>query len=96
MKRRAVSYFDMVRCRAYGHGWEDRGWLPMIASGIRVWEQELTCPHCEGKRLDRRAHGTLRLVGRSYALREDYPGTLSQHDALQICVEHDTEKGVAS
>jgi hypothetical protein len=90
MSKPSRRYLQMVRCRAYGHAWEDRGWLAMIApGGVRLWDQELTCPRCGGTRHDRRSHGSLRVVSRVYESWEDYPGTLRQRDALAILVEHD-------
>lgn len=89
MRTPSNRYLQMVKCRAYGHAWEDRGWLPMIKRGRRVWDQLLTCPRCEAQRHDQRSHGTLTLENRYYDLWTDYPGTLSQHDALAILMDHD-------
>lgn len=88
-------YLEMVRCRAYGHAWEDRGWLPMIWRSLRVWDQLLTCPRCTSTRLDRRSWGTLTIVHREYDQPEDYPGSVSRAEALRILVEHDAKENAA-
>lgn len=85
----------MVKDRAYGHKWEDRGWLPIVSKGWRGWEQLLTCERCQGTRRDIRARATLKLVRRTYDLPDSYPGDLSQHDALKILTRHDAEMRVA-
>ena len=54
-----------------------------MRQGWRGWEQVLTCGRCEGKRTDIRARATLNLVSRYYVLVPEYPGNLTQHDALK-------------
>jgi hypothetical protein len=74
----------MIRCRAYGHQWDDRGWLAMMAAGIRLWSQRFDCLRCTMCRYDRRTHSTLTVASRKYVKPDGYPGRLSQRDALRI------------
>lgn len=84
---------ELLKCRAYGHRWIDRGWVAMIKDAIRGWEQELSCDRCETVRSDFRARGSMRLLGRSYRYKhDDYPGMVKQKSALRDLVEHDTRR----
>jgi hypothetical protein len=74
----------MVRCRAYGHPWEDQGWLPMVHGGVSLWSQRFDCTRCKMIRDDHRTRSTLALDWRHYDKPSDYPGRLPKVDAIRI------------
>src|SRR5881628_2738255 len=101
MSKRGVARIDMMRCRAYGHAWEDRGWLPMVGArtarregSARLWDQLLTCTGCTSSRNDRRAWGTLSLEYRVYDMAPGYPSDVSKIDAIAECIAYDSEHGI--
>jgi len=75
---------DMIKCRAYGHRWEDLGWLALVSQGIRLWSQQFRCDRCDMIRHDWRAHSTLSLDTRRYDKPSGYPSRLPTKDALRI------------
>jgi hypothetical protein len=75
---------NMVKCRAYGHQWEDRGWLAMITASIRLWSQRFDCLRCTMARYDHRTQTLLALDSRKYVKPDGYPGRLPQRDAIAI------------
>lgn len=92
MVKRATGKATMrayLRCRAYGHNWDDRGWIAMIRKSIRGWDQEFTCGRCTGTRNDFRARSTLKLLHRSYTLPNGYPGDIKPMEALKSLIELD-------
>ena len=84
---------NMLKCRAYGHNWLDRGWLPIsaIAKGRSVsgWDQQFTCDRCTAIREDFRARATFKLIRRSYTLPDGYPGDIKQFEALKSLIQMD-------
>ena len=80
-KRRILQ---MIKCRAYGHRWEDLGWLALVSAGIRLWSQQFRCDRCDMLRYDRRTHSTMTLDSRKYGKPMGYPGRLPAKDALRI------------
>ena len=66
----------MIKCRAYGHRWEDLGWLALVSPGIRLWSQQFRCDRCDMLRYDRYTHATMSLDQRKYAKPTGYPGGL--------------------
>lgn len=89
-------YLEMVKCRAFGHAWEERGMLPMIAKGYRFYDDLLTCGRCTTERHDRRTTSyPFKLIKRGYDYAINYPGSLSQADALQILIESDAKNEIA-
>jgi len=80
-KRRILQ---MIKCRAYGHRWEDLGWLALVSAGIRLWSQQFRCDRCDMLRYDWRTHATLTLHRRKYAKPSGYPGRLPAKEALRI------------
>lgn len=84
---------EMLKCRAYGHKWEDRGWLGYVfTDGTRGFEQELKCERCDTVRRDMRARGTLALLSRTYSYKDEYPGAVKQATALADVIAHDTKR----
>jgi hypothetical protein len=75
---------EMIKCRAYGHRWEDLGWLALVSAGIRLWSQQFSCDRCAMVRSDRRTHSTMTLDSRVYDKPMGYPGRLPAKDALRI------------
>ena len=80
-KRRILQ---MIKCRAYGHRWEDLGWLALVSQGIRLWSQQFRCDRCDMLRYDRYTHATMSLDQRKYAKPTGYPGGLPAVDAKRI------------
>ena len=80
-KRRILQ---MIKCRAYGHRWEDLGWLALVSQGIRLWSQQFRCDRCDMLRHDWRTHSTLSLDTRRYTKPDGYPGRLPAKEALRI------------
>ena len=80
-KRRILQ---MIKCRAYGHRWEDLGWLALVSQGIRLWSQQFRCDRCDMLRHDWRTHSTLSLDTRKYTKPDGYPGRLPAKEALRI------------
>ena len=54
-KSSARKIVSMLRCRSYGHVWDDLGWLAMTSNGVRLWAQRFHCPRCLADRDDHRA-----------------------------------------
>lgn len=75
-----------LRCRAYGHNWEDRGWVAMLRKSIRGWDQEFTCGRCTAVRNDFRANATFKLLHRSYTYPNNYPGDVKPIEALKTLI----------
>ena len=90
-KRTARQVVVMLRCRAYGHVWDDQGWLAMTSQGVRLWAQRFHCDRCTADRDDHRSHGTLTLVRRWYSLPDSYPGRMPKADALAILIKGKTD-----
>src|SRR3954463_5777615 len=67
---------QMIKCRAYGHRWEDLGWLALVSKGTRLWSQQFRCDRCDMLRNDRRTHSTMALDSRTYDKPSGYPGRL--------------------
>ncbi len=81
---------QMIKCRGYGHRWEDLGWLALVSAGVRLWSQQFRCDRCDMIRHDWRTHATLALDQRKYAKPSGYPGRLPAKEALRI-LTGDTE-----
>lgn len=87
----ARKLLAMIRCRAYGHQWLDRGWLAMIRRGVACWSQRFDCQRCNAARDDFRTRATRRLIHRDYTLPDGYPGRMPKADALDVIILGDTE-----
>jgi hypothetical protein len=86
---------QMIKCRAYGHRWEDLGWLALVSQGIRLWSQQFRCDRCDMLRNDRRTHSTMALDSRIYDKPSGYPGRLPAKEALRILTaETDAQRWV--
>ena len=81
---------QMIKCRGYGHRWEDLGWLALVSAGIRLWSQQFRCDRCDMIRHDWRTHGRMELDTRKYDKPSGYPGRLPAKEALRILTA-DTE-----
>jgi len=81
---------QMIKCRGYGHRWEDLGWLALVSAGVRLWSQQFRCDRCDMIRHDWRTHSTLALDQRKYTKPSGYPGRLPAKEALRI-LTGDTE-----
>lgn len=88
-----TSERELLKCRAYGHRWEDRGWIAMIRDSVRGYDQELVCDRCQTVRSDFRARGTLTVLSRSYRYpNEDYPGAVKKVSAIADLIAAETQR----
>lgn len=78
------AILQMIKCRAYGHRWEDLGWLALVSAGVRLWSQQFRCDRCDMLRYDHRTHATMTLARRKYSKPTGYPGRLPAKEALRI------------
>jgi hypothetical protein len=74
----------MIKCRAYGHRWDDLGWLALVAGGIRLWSQQFHCDRCDMIRDDRYTFAVMNLEYRVYGKPDGYPGRLPAKEAKKI------------
>jgi hypothetical protein len=74
----------MIKCRAYGHRWNDHGYLPIIWAGIRLWEQLFDCDRCTMTRKDRYTQASMNQHSRAYGKPSSYPGRLPSKEAKRI------------
>jgi hypothetical protein len=80
----------MIRCRAYGHPWDDLGWLPVVRG---QYTQTFRCTRCGAQRDDYRLRASLDLTQRIYLLPTGYPGRLPRADAVGILLRGSSPEG---
>ncbi len=91
-KRKTLTLLEMLKCRAYGHVWSDRGWISIIRQSVRGYDQEMTCDRCSATRTDFRARTTFKLINRWYSYPDFYPGRTKQSEALKLVILVQTQQ----